>query len=111
MTNLIINFWYGKIKLWKSYWIVGELLYNFIFLLIFTFEIRFLKNYTLYNQIPYFQINDFNFFSKIFLFAITIFFTVGIWRSAEEYKGRFIWIVLTLMFLSYRVFSLRLILF
>ena len=35
MNNLIHNFWNGEITLWKSYWIVGELLNALLILLIF----------------------------------------------------------------------------
>ena len=47
--------------------------------------------------------------SKIIFILWTIFITVGIWRSAENYKGSIIWIVLTFFFLSYRFFTFRLI--
>ena len=57
------------------------------------------------------DINDFSFLSKILLILLTIFITVGVWRSAENYKGNIIWIVLTLIFLSYRIFGLRIIFF
>ena len=35
-----------------------------------------------------------------------VFITVGIWRSAENYKGSIIWIVATFLFLSYRFLRL-----
>jgi len=49
--------------------------------------------------------------SKITLFFWTIFITVGIWRSAEAYTGKFIWVVLTLIVLCYRIFTLRILLY
>ena len=111
MQNLIINFWNGKITLWKSYWIVGELINAFLILLILTVEIKYFNNALIANQIPFFVFNDFNLLSKLTLMMWTIFITIGIWRSAEEYQGGFIWIVLTLIFLSYKIFALRLIFF
>ena len=111
MQSLLHNFWYGKITLWKSYWIVGELINALIILLIFNIEINYYKNINISNQIPFFNFHNFHFFNKILLMIWTIYITVGIWRSAEKYKGNFIWIVLTLIFLSYRVFTLRLIFF
>ncbi len=111
MQNLLYNFWYGKITLWKSYWIVGELINALILLLIFNIEITYFKNIIISNQLPFFSFNNFHFFSKIILMIWTTFITVGIWRSAENYKGNFIWIILTLIFLSYRIFTLRLIFF
>ena len=109
--NMINDFWNGKIKLWKSYWIVGELLNALFILLIFNVEVRFLNNRIIENFLPFFNFNDFSFFSKILLILWTIFITVGVWRSAENYKGNMIWIALTLIFLSYRIFSLRIIFF
>ena len=107
MSNLIINFWYGKITLWKSYWLIGELINSLVILLIYNIEVRFLNNINLYKQLPFLNFTSFSLISKIILLFWTIFITVGIWRSAEAYKGKFIWIVLTLILLSYRIFTLR----
>ena len=111
MNNFIINFWYGKLPLWKSYWIIGELVNSLIILLIYYIEIRFFKNILLYKQLPFLNFTNFNTISKMTLFAWTVFITVGIWRSAEAYKGKIIWIALTLIFLSYRIFTLRIMLY
>jgi len=111
MNNLIINFWNGKITLWKSYWIFGELLNGLLIFFILSIEIKYLDNALVARQMPFFIFNNFSQLSKIALTIWTIFITVGIWRSAEEYKGGFIWIALTLLFLSYRIFTLRLIFF
>lgn len=107
MKNIIIHFWNGKISLWKSYWIIGELLNALVFLLLYNIEARIFENKLVYDQFPLIFINNFSFISKIFLFIWTIFITVGIWRSAENYKGRIIWIILTMILLSYRIFALR----
>ena len=126
--NMINDFWNGKIKLWKSYWIVGELFNALFILLIFNIEVRFLNNRIIENFLPFFNFNDFSFFSKILIILWTIFITVGVWRSAENYNGNFIfnfinkifdtkinggffWILLTLILLSLRIFSLRIIFF
>ena len=111
MQNLLYNFWYGKITLWKSYWIVGELINALILLLIFNIEINYFNNINISNQLPFISFDNFHFINKIILIIWTIFITVGIWRSAESYKGSAIWIILTLIFLSYRIFTLRLIFF
>jgi hypothetical protein len=111
MKSLLYNFWFGKITLWKSYWIVGELINVLIIFLIFNIEINYFNNINIYNQLPFINFNNFHFFNKIILIIWTIYITVGIWRSAEKYKGSFIWVVLTLIFLSYRIFTLRLIFF
>jgi len=104
--SIIIKFWSGNVDLWKSYWFVGEILNAIVILLIFNIEINFLKNPYSPNILTFFNLNNFNFFSKIILLIWTVFITVGIWRSAEKYKGSFIWIVLTLIFLSYRLYTL-----
>ncbi|PPR56817.1 MAG: hypothetical protein CFH13_00476 [Alphaproteobacteria bacterium MarineAlpha5_Bin3] len=111
MKSLLYNFWFGKITLWKSYWIVGELINALIIFLIFNIEINYFNNINIYNQLPFINFDNFHFFNKIILIIWTIYITVGIWRSAEKYKGSFIWVVLTLIFLSYRIFTLRLIFF
>ena len=111
ILDLLLIFWHGKIKLWKSYWVVGELFNSLFIVAICYIEINFYNNTALYSQIPLLNFNSFNFLNKILFLTWSIFITVGIWRSAENYKGRIIWIILTLIFLSYRIFSLRLLLF
>ena len=111
MTNLIIKFWIGKIALLRSYWLVGELLNALFILTVFNFEIYLFGNNQFSNSLPFLDFSNFSFVSKITLIIWTIFITVGIWRSAENYKGSIIWVVATFLFLSYRIFSLRLIFF
>ena len=110
MEILISKFWKGEVTLWKSYWLVGELFNALFILAIFNFEIYFLDN-QFSTSLPFINFNNFNFISKLVLITWTIFITVGIWRSAEKYKGSIIWIICTLLFLSYRIFTLRLIFF
>ena len=107
MSNFIFNFWYGRISLWKAYWLIGELINSLVIILIYNIEIKLLNNIGLYKQLPFLNFTSFSLISKFTLFFWTIFITVGIWRSAEAYKGKFIWIVLTLILLSYRIFTLR----
>ena len=75
------------------------------------FVLRYFNNVELYRQIPFLNFASYNLLSKIIIFLWTIFITIGIWRSAEAYKGKIIWIIITLLLLSYRVFSLRLLFF
>lgn len=109
MEKNVKKFWNGQITLWKSYWLVGELLNGLIILAIFNIEIRIFNNDLVTNSLPFLSFNNFNFFSKLIIVCWTIFITIGIWKSAENYKGPFTWIVLTLIFLAYRLFSLRII--
>ena len=111
MEIIISNFWNGKITLWRSYWLVGELLNALFILAVFNFEIYISKNNQFSNSLPFLDFSNFSFLSKISLIIWTIFITVGIWRSAENYKGSIVWVLATFLFLSYRVFSLRLIFF
>ena len=111
MNNFLNNFWLGKVSLWKSYWIIGELINSLVILLIYNVEIRFFRNMALHEGLPFLNFSNLSIISKITFFIWSIFITVGIWRSAEAYKGRIIWIILTLIVLSYRIFSLRILLF
>ncbi len=103
----IEDFWLGKISLWKSYWIVGELINGLIIILIFNIELRFFNNTNLFQNIPLVSFNHLHIVNKLIILFWTIFITVGIWRSAENYQGRFIWTVLALIVLSYRIFILK----
>ena len=44
MQKIINNFWNGKITLWRSYWLVGELLNALFILAVFKFEIYLFGN-------------------------------------------------------------------
>ena len=112
MNKQIINdFFYGKIKLWKSYWLVGELLNGLVLLIIFNLEIYFFNTNSTVSQIPFLNFSNLTILSKTIIFIWTIFISVGIWRSAENYKGSIIWIILTFIIVAYRCYSLRLIFF
>ena len=112
MNKQIVNdFWNGKIKLWKSYWLVGELLNGLVLLIIFNLEVYFFNTNSSLSQIPFLNFSNLTILSKIIIFLWTIFISVGIWRSAENYKGSIIWIILTFIIVAYRCYSLRLILF
>ncbi len=112
MNTLILKaFFEGKIKLWKSYWLVGELLNGIFLLVIFNLEIYFFNTNSSVSQIPFLDFNNLTLLSKIIIFIWTMFISIGIWRSAENYKGSIIWIVLTFIIVAYRCYSLRLIFF
>ena len=112
MNKQIVNdFWNGKIKLWKSYWLVGELLNGLVLLIIFNLEIYFFNTNSSVSQIPFLDFSNLTILSKTVIFLWTVFISVGIWRSAENYKGSIIWIILTFIIVAYRCYSLRLIFF
>lgn len=110
MNNLIFKFWKGEITLWRSYWLIGEVVNALFILLLVNIEIYYFSNTDIYNNLPFLDFSKFNFINKIIFIAWNIFINVGIWRAAENYKGSIFWIVICLIFLSYRIFGLRLIL-
>ena len=107
ITNKLDKFWHGEITLWKSYWIVGELINASFIIIIFYIELRFFNNTQLLTKIPLLNFSELHFINKLIVLVWTIFITIGIWRSAENYRGLFIWTVLTLFILSYRIFILK----
>ena len=111
MEKIISRFLRGEITLWRSYWLVGELLNALFILLIFNLEIYLFGNNQFTNSLPFLDFSNFSLLSKLILILWTVFLTIGIWRSAENYNGSIIWILATFIFLSYRIFALRLIFF
>ena len=107
ILNIIIKFWQGRLPLWKSYWIVGELFNALIIIIIINIELKFFNNINILNNIPSLNFNDLHFINKFIIFIWTVFITVGVWRSAEKYKGKLIWTVITLIVLSYRILLLK----
>ena len=117
IANQLVKFWQGNITLWKSYWLVGELINALIIIIIFNIELRFFNNAQLLSHMPLLNFSDLNFINKCIILVWTIFITVGIWRSAERYNGKIVWlaqifphlnqrklwIILTLIILSYRL--------
>ena len=108
IQKLILNFYKGKIKLWKSFWLIG--LGHSIFLLFFIpkFEIAIFNNSNIYSLVyinqDTIQLPDFtklSFLSKLIVILSTIYITVGIWRSCESYNGNLFWIVVTFFYLSF----------
>ena len=108
VSNQLVKFWYGKINLWKAFWIIGilhALLLNYlipqiekhIFNKQEIFLVIQIQNY----QIPIIDFIKIHFISKIIIIISTLFVTMGIWRSAENYNGNFIIILLTLTYLSF----------
>ncbi len=107
-SNYFKLFWNGNIKLWKSFWLVGELIYGIALIIIIQLDKFFFKSPNIDNQITFFYFNNLGFFSKIILLVVTVIISVGVWRSAEKYKGNIIWILITFVYVGYRIFSLRL---
>jgi len=111
MLSILRSFWNGYIPLWKSYWLIGELLNALVLLIIFNLEIYLFGNNKFLEFLPLLNYSELTIFSKFTILVWSICITVGIWRSAENYKGNIIWIILSLIVLSYRLFTLRLIIY
>tara|TARA_Y100000817_G_C16382208_1_gene335234 strand:+ start:179 stop:517 length:339 start_codon:yes stop_codon:yes gene_type:complete len=111
MKKIISRFWSGKITLWRSYWLIGELLNAIFILIIFNLEIYLFGNNQFIGSLPFLDFSNFSLLSKLVFVLWTFFLTIGIWRSAENYNGSIIWVIATFIFLSYRIFTLRLIFF
>tara|TARA_B100001027_G_scaffold93453_1_gene64091 strand:+ start:151 stop:477 length:327 start_codon:yes stop_codon:yes gene_type:complete len=78
-SNLFTSFWNGDVSLVKSYWLVGVIL-SIVYVLAVTFIVIAIG-------IP--------FDSVIALYIPwVIYTTVGIWRSADKYKGPKHWSIL-----------------
>tara|TARA_Y100000741_G_C18004774_1_gene457632 strand:+ start:165 stop:491 length:327 start_codon:yes stop_codon:yes gene_type:complete len=107
----MLSFWYGNVPLWKSYWLIGELLNALVLFILINLEIYLFQNDYIFVELPYLDFGRFSIISKVIFILWTVYITVGIWRSAEKYKGTIIWIILTLIILCYRIFTLRLIIF
>ena len=73
MQKIINNFWNGKITLWRSYWLVGELLNALFILAVFNFEIYIFGNNQFSKSLPFLDFSNFSFLSKISLIIWTIF--------------------------------------
>ena len=101
MEKIISKFWQGKITLWRSYWLVGELSNAVFILIIFNLEIYLFGNNQFTSSLPFLDFSNFSLLSKLVLILWTIFLTIGIWRSAENYKGPFWIIALTLLYIGF----------
>ena len=107
-TNIIKDFFEGKVKLWKSFWIVGFGHQILLFYLIPFFEKVIFNNLEIYGYIQLsqeaIQIPDFtriSFLTKIIVILSTVYVTIGIWRAGENYSGSFFWIIVTFVYLSF----------
>ena len=106
-TNIIKDFFEGKIKLWKSFWIAGELIYGFLLLVLLQLDrYLFSELSERSNYLSIFNLNYLSVISKLFLILITIFISIGVWRAAENYRGSIFIILFVFIYYGYRVSSL-----
>ena len=105
--NLIEDFFEGRIKLWKSFWIAGELIYGFLLLVLLQLDkYLFSELSERSNYLSIFNLNNLSVISKLFLILITIFISIGVWRAAENYRGNIFVILFVFIYYGYRVSSL-----
>ena len=105
--NLIQDFFAGKIKLWKSFWIAGELIYGFLLLVLLQLDKYIFSELSeRSNYLSIFNLNNLSVISKLFLILITIFISIGVWRAAENYRGSIFIILFVFIYYGYRVSSL-----
>ena len=105
--NLIYDFFEGKIKLWKSFWIAGELIYGFLLLVLLQLDkYLFSELSERSNYLSIFNLNNLSVISKLFLILITLFISIGVWRAAENYRGNIFVILFVFIYYGYRVSSL-----
>ena len=105
--NWIQDFFEGKIKLWKSFWIAGELIYGFLLLVLLQLDkYLFSELSERSNYLSIFNLNNLSVISKLFLILITIFISIGVWRAAENYRGSIFIILFVFIYHGYRVSSL-----
>jgi hypothetical protein len=106
--NIFIRFLNGKIKLWKSFWLIGFLHGFFVMYGLPIIEIFFFQNKNFFTIVVLnnleFKIIDYTkitFISKLIMIISLAIVTIGIWRSAENYKGKTFIIFLTLFYLTF----------
>ena len=105
--QVIKDFFEGKIKLWKSFWIAGELIYGFLLLVLLQLDkYLFSELSERSNYLSILNLNNLSFISKLFLISITIFISIGVWRAAENYRGSIFIILFIFIYYGYRVSSL-----
>ena len=105
--QVIKDFFEGKIKLWKSFWIAGELIYGFLLLVLLQLDkYLFSELSERSNYLSIFNLNNLSVISKLFLILITIFISIGVWRAAEKYRGSIFIILFVFIYYGYRVSSL-----
>ena len=105
--SLIQDFFEGKVKLWKSFWVAGEIIYGFLLLVLLQLDKYLFSDLSeRSNYLSIFNLNNLSLLSKLFLILITLFISIGVWRAAENYRGSILIILLVFIYYGYRVFSL-----
>ena len=86
--ELISNFFNGNIKLWKSFWFVG-FGYPYLLGIVYAIVVYLLG----------LQLKDALYIIPSVFLACHILATIGVWRSANKYKGKKIFGILAKLFM------------
>ena len=85
---MIKKFWLGETPMWFNFWILGVLFFKVLFYgLVF--------GLTALNFDPELVMNTISFIT----IPLIIFWAVGTWRSAMNYKGKSVWSILTELYI------------
>ena len=81
---MLKKFWLGETPMWFNFWILGVLFFRVLF-------IGLVLGLDALNFNPEFLMNTISFIT----IPLTLFWAVGTWRSAMNYKGKSVWSILT----------------
>ena len=60
----MLSFWYGNVPLWKSYWLIGELLNALVLFILINLEIYLFQNDYIFVELPYLDFGRFSIESR-----------------------------------------------
>ena len=104
IENFLKNFWKGKLKLWQSFWLVGGIGGIIIGQIILFIEEKFFYNVSI-------SPSDISIRGKALILIWVVYSTVGIWRSAENYRGSSFWKISTKIYIAANCLSTIFLLF
>jgi hypothetical protein len=92
---MLKKFWLGETPMWFNFWILGVLFFRVLF-------IGLVLGLDALNFNPKFLMNTISFIT----IPLTLFWAVGTWRSAMNYKGKSVWSILTELYIIITIAAL-----
>ena len=92
---MLKKFWLGETPMWFNFWILGVLFFRVLF-------IGLVLGLVALNFNPEFLMNTISFIT----IPLTLFWAVGTWRSAMNYKGKSVWSILTELYIIITIAAL-----
>jgi hypothetical protein len=92
---MLKKFWLGETPMWFNFWILGVLFFRVLF-------IGLVLGLDALNFNPEFLMNTISFIT----IPLTLFWAVGTWRSAMNYKGKSVWSILTELYIIITIAAL-----